>query len=1247
MTAHAFINIVIPFDPTHSASVKSVLREHTDPGQGNRPAQVIDDVLTQTGIVHFMSMTVVDPTCPAEPPQSIPADARAHLAIEVSADVGLEEALAVLARELEQFLVMLLKAAELTAGQESLENYLLRHSVRIDASWGANALGQVFTGTPGMTVGRIRLERDLAVRIDQCVEQAQQDVDWHRRSPRQRLELLRDLLWHEGTWKWAFVPQPAPCLAGDPRNKWNPKRSISNPQVWKAGATAVHGLLWPLYLPVALIALTLLAVWRPGQGPEPLLMWAGALSGGLLAGLGIALMTLFDSRGSRLRSVVLAVLGFAAIALAIAALGAAFLPLPPVGAPAWSAETHLRLLAGLVVAVVAAFAAAYGWLRRLVLALAALAALAIVWRYREVVISALVTPESVWPRLWTQLIDVLRALTHRIETLVWLSAGLLAALGAGVSHFWLRLGFLASSALLLAWWHSAAIVQLLLSVHTIAALCAALLVALATFSGLSLARLRQLEKTDLVENVIPRPDRVEALMRLENFCAQNHLASVSRLKPGLLRRLTLRIAFIVVGTGRFVSAPGFLGKNGVIHFARWMRLPGTDQLLFWSNYDDTWQSYVGDFIADAPSGVTAIWSNCVGFPRTRALYGEGAHNRDRLVHWARRQQHPTTFWYSAYRELTAERIRINAAIRQGLASAESDADVRDWFALVFRSRPRPAEAPRSSQIPTLVYGGLSKLRCAELHAVTFRSSKPASADDRANWRQWLAQAAGSAAYGEMRPGQRSATVVAIAATGLDKLGLPQEAIKTFPVAFQQGMAAAWRARVLGDTGASSAAHWDWGAPNTDHQADALLLVYGQTPDDLEPIREQLVRAPSTAQHIRVHTLPLTPLLDRQTAAACGQAGHAREPFGFADGVSQPVIRGIARPGIDATANDVVAAGEFLLGYPDNLGRIPPSPSIVAGYDPDHLLPDATAELDPSKIPPEFSRYEGSGNRDLGPNGTFLVVRQLEQNVAELESWLDGTLERIEGGVVPVVVATDGTRTAIEWGMANQNDLVATPLPRPRSNRLPVNWENPAVRRRIKDAIAAKLVGRWKDGTSLVRHPLLPGGEREPPVPPDNDFLFGADDPSALACPFGAHVRRANPRDTRFPGSSEEIATTNRHRILRVGRIYGTRHPDEPCVLSPSEPQGLLFMCLNADIERQFEFIQKTWLLNPNFHGLENENDPLLGYDGNAARKFSIPTPTGVVELEIPSGLRFVTLKGGGYFFLPGRAALQYLAAGKY
>ena len=83
------------------------------------------------------------------------------------------------------------------------------------------------------------------------------------------------------------------------------------------------------------------------------------------------------------------------------------------------------------------------------------------------------------------------------------------------------------------------------------------------------------------------------------------------------------------------------------------------------------------------------------------------------------------------------------------------------------------------------------------------------------------------------------------------------------------------------------------------------------------------------------------------------------------------------------------------------------------------------------------------------------------------------------------------------------------------------------------------------------------------------------------------------------------------------------------------------MCLNADIERQFEFVQQTWIRSPGFHGLSGEQDPLLG-DGDAGTcHFTIPTRYGPVRLSpVPA---MVKTRGGGYFFLPGKRLLDFLA----
>ncbi len=150
--------------------------------------------------------------------------------------------------------------------------------------------------------------------------------------------------------------------------------------------------------------------------------------------------------------------------------------------------------------------------------------------------------------------------------------------------------------------------------------------------------------------------------------------------------------------------------------------------------------------------------------------------------------------------------------------------------------------------------------------------------------------------------------------------------------------------------------------------------------------------------------------------------------------------------------------------------------------------------------------------------------------------------------------------------------------------------------------------------------------------PDNSFAFGRDDPQGLRCPLGAHARRANPRDSFDPNDKQGREITNRHRLLRRGRSYTLgAEGDAP-------ERGLLFACLCADLERQFEFVQQTWINASSFHGLANEADPLLR--GHKSPGFTIPTPAGAVQVK---GLdRFVTVQGGGYYFLPSRSALAYL-----
>ncbi len=190
--------------------------------------------------------------------------------------------------------------------------------------------------------------------------------------------------------------------------------------------------------------------------------------------------------------------------------------------------------------------------------------------------------------------------------------------------------------------------------------------------------------------------------------------------------------------------------------------------------------------------------------------------------------------------------------------------------------------------------------------------------------------------------------------------------------------------------------------------------------------------------------------------------------------------------------------------------------------------------------------------------------------------------------------------------------------------------------KTRERLGAKFVGRWKSGAPLVQAP----GEDRPDLANENNFEYAKLDPHGFACPFGAHVRRANPRDSLGDDPEDALARTRRHRLLRRGRSYGPRAADP--LVEDGKERGLHFICLNSDIERQFEFVQQTWINNPVFHGLTGEVDPLIG-DVDRGKGLltmqSDPIRTCIHDLR-----GFSTVKGGAYFFLPGLRALRYLSS---
>jgi len=190
----------------------------------------------------------------------------------------------------------------------------------------------------------------------------------------------------------------------------------------------------------------------------------------------------------------------------------------------------------------------------------------------------------------------------------------------------------------------------------------------------------------------------------------------------------------------------------------------------------------------------------------------------------------------------------------------------------------------------------------------------------------------------------------------------------------------------------------------------------------------------------------------------------------------------------------------------------------------------------------------------------------------------------------------------------------------------------------RELFAAKLMGRWPDGTPLVTSPEKPvSGSYQ-----DNDFLY-ADDPDGVRCPLGSHVRRMNPRDQfEFGGK-----LVNRHRILRRGMSYGEPCPDEYSTDDKTD-RGLIFIAINANIERQFEFLQREWLNNGNDFKLGNDKDPITG-SADGSGHMLVPGDADNLEKRptwlAPDLPRFVETRGGEYFFLPSITALRQIAMG--
>jgi Dyp-type peroxidase family len=271
---------------------------------------------------------------------------------------------------------------------------------------------------------------------------------------------------------------------------------------------------------------------------------------------------------------------------------------------------------------------------------------------------------------------------------------------------------------------------------------------------------------------------------------------------------------------------------------------------------------------------------------------------------------------------------------------------------------------------------------------------------------------------------------------------------------------------------------------------------------------------------------------------------------------------------------------------------------------------------------------------LSQNGTYMVYRKLHENVASFDQYINEVGQDFPGG---------------------------------------------------KEALAAKFVGRWRNGAPLVLFPtekaanefieeLKVAREKYYQAHQENlnarstealkakydelrqklvGFKFEQDQDGAR-CPFGSHIRRTNPRGSlEFEKEAFDTpgALDNRRRLLRRGLPYGqTMEPDG--TKSDDGDHGIIFMALCASIDRQFEFVQQQWINYGNDFKLSNDKDPILGNhdqtpDGKGLGRMVIEAPSdGNQPPFICANLkRFVETRGGDYFFLPSITAVRMISEG--
>jgi Dyp-type peroxidase family len=433
--------------------------------------------------------------------------------------------------------------------------------------------------------------------------------------------------------------------------------------------------------------------------------------------------------------------------------------------------------------------------------------------------------------------------------------------------------------------------------------------------------------------------------------------------------------------------------------------------------------------------------------------------------------------------------------------------------------------------------------------------------------------------------------------GLLKLSPGAQDIRS--VAFREGLAR--RSAMLGDptkpTDEGNPTKWKVGGSG--NELDALFVVAGDRREDVT------AKASELAAKLKGHGADV--VYNEDGDVRDDLPGH--EHFGFDDGVSQPGIRGRATDAADdfVTPRHISAdriPEHSLFGYPGQ-DLIWPG-ELVLGHEassPDPLFPGTV-------VPalPEWTR-----------NGSFLVFRRLRQDVGLF--W--NTMADLAG------------KLGKTKGFEDMTD----------------------------ERLASRMVGRWPSGAPVNRVPETDDPELGKKTEANNHFRFDSDaaklpldpafddtfpmskaDPAGISCPWAAHIRKVNTRDSGSDLGGRD--STYRRRILRVGIPFGkplkNRYADKAHDPEKGE-RGLLFLSVQSSIEEQFEFLVARWMGDPSRPKMPGGHDLLVGQNdtpGEARLRRCVLFGKDLEQANVETIAQWIIPTGGGYFFVPSHRALS-------